>query len=318
MRALWRLALRGGSAGIGGVSSDMPDAATARQANLTGAALMVVSTLTFVCNDAAMKYLTQELPLYQAMMLRGLFVVILLGGHAAATGRLRLAIPRRDTGRMGWRALGEVGSAVLYLTALQQMGMASASAIMQSLPLLVTLAAALFLGERLGMRRMTAIAVGFAGVLIILRPGTGAFDIWALAALASVFLIVLRDMVTRGFSSAVSSTTIAIYAAGSVGLFGLAMWDETWRIPTLAELGLLALASAMITVGYITAIATMRVGEVSFVAPFRYSSLIWAVLLGLVVFGDWPDVWTQLGSVLIVAAGMYSIWREGRLPELHR
>ena len=121
------------------------------------------------------------------------------------------------------------------------------------------------------------------------------------------------------FSDCATSYSLLTFHSNSVCLFSSALLIVLAQLVFVYRaLSTILLASAMITVGYITAIATMRVGEVSFVAPFRYSSLIWAVLLGLVVFGDWPDVWTQLGSVLIVAAGLYSIWREGRLPEIHR
>lgn len=286
----------------------------ARAANIRGAVLMIVSTLTFVANDTVMKFVSQELPLYESMALRGAFVLPLLLGYALYTGTVSLRIPRRDWGNLSLRTVGEVVSSVLYLLALQQMPLANLSAIIQSLPLLVTLAAAVFFGERLGRWRIMAILVGFVGVLIILRPGTSAFDIWSAVAVGAVLLIALRDLITRRFDASVSSTTISIYAAGSVMLFALALAPtETWRIPTATEFGLLMLSAALITVGYMTAIATMRVGEISFVAPFRYSSLIWAVMFGLLVFGEWPDFWTQLGSVLIVAAGLFTIWREGRL-----
>lgn len=281
--------------------------------NLQGALLMVISTLTLACNDAIMKYVAQDLPLYEAITIRGLFVLPLLIGYSLARGSLRLHVPRRDLGKLGWRSIGEIGATVLYLVALQQMAMANISAIMQSLPLLVTLAAAIMFKEKLGIRRLGAIAVGFIGVLIILRPGTSAFDIWSILALASVLSIVLRDMATRTFSAEMTSTTVAIYAALVVVVFSTLMYDGSWRVPTIKEALLLFLAGSLIGVAYITAVATMRVGEVSFVAPFRYSSLIWAILLGVVVFGEWPDIWTQLGGGLIVAAGLYTILQEGRV-----
>lgn len=286
----------------------------ARADNIQGAVLMIVSTLTFVANDTVMKFVSQELPLYESMALRGAFVLPLLIAFALYRGALTLRISRANRGTLGLRTVCDVASSVLYLLALQQMPLANLSAIIQSLPLLVTLAAAVFFGERLGPWRIGAILVGFVGVLVILRPGTSAFDIWSAVAIAAVLLIALRDMVTRRFDAAISSTTISIYAAGSVMLFALAMAPtEDWRLPTRAETLLLMLSASLITVGYMTAIATMRVGEISFVAPFRYSSLIWAVMFGLLVFGEWPDLWTQLGSLLIVAAGLLTIWREGRV-----
>lgn len=212
------------------------------------------------------------------------------------------------------RGSADVVSTLLYLAALRQMALADISAIMQALPLAVTLAAALVFHEHLGWRRLSAIGLGFVGVLMILRPGNGAFDSWALVALAAMALIVVRDIATRLFSAGVDSSTIAFHAAALVMLSGLVMGlGEEWRMPTLREFGLLAGAAALLMVGYLTAVATMRVGEISFVAPFRYTSLIWAIVLGLVFFGDWPDAWTWAGSVLVVGAGIYSILRERQL-----
>lgn len=275
--------------------------------------LMCASMAAFVVNDTLIKYVSQHFPLYEAVAIRGCFVLVLLAVYTRAHGGLRLRIPRSDYGKLALRSVAEIGATVLYLIALMQMALADISAIIQSLPLLLILAAAIWFGESIGPRRIGAIIVGFIGVLIILRPGTGAFDVWALIALASVVSIAVRDLVTRRFSGSVPSTTIAFYAALIVMLFGLAMAPtEDWRLPTGREAFLLFLAAVAITVGYITGIATMRVGEIGFVSPFRYTSLLCAIIFGLVVFGEWPDVWTQLGAVLIVGAGLYSIWRESQ------
>ena len=125
-------------------------------------------------------------------------------------------------------------------------------------------------------------------------------------AFATMLLIVVRDMVTRGFSVRLESSTIAFYAALTVMLSGFVLGgSEVWRRPDSGELALLLLSAGFLTVGYLSAVATMRVGEISFVAPFRYTSLIWAILLGLGVFGEGPDLWTWAGSALVVGAGMY-------------
>ena len=152
---------------------------------------------------------------------------------------------------------------------------------------------------------------------MILRPGTSAFTIWSVLGLASVALVVLRDLVTRLFSRDIRSTTIAFYAASSVTASGLLLsLGEGWQWPTLQQLGLLILGGGFLTVGYLSAVATMRVGEISFVAPFRYVSLVTAIILGLLVFGEWPDAWTWAGSGLVVAAGIYTILREARLGKV--
>lgn len=283
--------------------------------NLRGAALMVASMAAFVCNDAAIKFVTQTLPLPQAVMLRGLAVTLVLAVLAWRAGALVLwPAGRSDRRLLVLRGVAEVGSTYLYLIALQHMALGDLAAIMQSLPLLVMLAAAVVFRERLGWRRLTAVGVGLAGVLIVLRPGTSAFSGWALVALGAVALIVVREISTRRFSGAVRSGTVALSAALAVTTSALFMpGDGAWRWPDPAEWAGLAVAAAFLAVGYRTAVASMRVGEVGFVSPFRYTSLLFAIFLGAAVFSEWPDVWTWTGSALVVAAGIYTILREAKL-----
>lgn len=282
--------------------------------NLRGAVLMCFSMIGFTCNDTVMKFVTQDMPLYQAITLRGLAVMAGILLLAMREGGLRLSVGAPDRMPMVLRVLGEVGSTVLFLNALQNMAIGDLSAVMQSLPLVVMLGAALLYGEQLGWRRMSAVGIGLLGVMIILRPGSGTFGIWSLVALASVALVAMRDLVTRKFGRGVSSTTIAFYAAISVTLLGLAAsLGQGWIVPSISQLLLLLLAGAFLTVGYMTAVAAMRVGEISYIAPFRYTSLIVAIVAGLLVFDEWPDIWTWTGAILVVGAGIYTIWREAQL-----
>ena len=286
--------------------------------NLQGAMLMIACMAVFACNDALIKYVTQQLPLSQAIVMRGAFVLPLMLALGLRQGRLRLRVPRRDLLPLVTRSLAEVSSSLLYLLALRQMPLGNISAIMQSLPLAVMLGAAVFFRERMGWRRIGAVLVGFAGVLVVLRPGTGAFDEWAIIALLSVVLIVVRDLVTRKFSGDVGSSTVAFYAAFAVMMSGFVLgFEEPWRWPTQRETLLLLLSASFLTAGYITAVASMRVGEISFVAPFRYTSLLFAIVLGLLVFGEWPDLWTISGATLIIWAGIYAILREGKARKGH-
>ena len=294
-----------------------PPARTREGDNLRGAALMVLSMAAFVCNDAAIKFVTQTLPLPQAVLLRGLAVTAMLWVLAQRDGGVDWW-PRdpRDRRLLAWRGVAEVASTFLYLIALQHLALGDLSAIMQSLPLLVMLAAAVVFRERLGWRRLTAVGVGMIGVLLILRPGSSAFSVWSLVALGSVLLIVVREITTRGVSVGMRSSTIAFSAALLVTVCAPFLPAEgAWRWPTLAEWTGLAFATGFLAIGYQTAVAVMRVGEVGFVSPFRYTSLLFAILLGMIVFGEWPDAWTWAGSALVVAAGLYSIWRETQLRQ---
>ena len=282
--------------------------------NLRGAGLMTLAMVTFGCNDTVMKFVTEDMPLYQAIALRGLAVTLALLAMAHREGGITLRLPRPARLPMALRLLGEVGSTLLFLNALQNMAIGDLSAVMQALPLVVMLGAAMLFGETLGWRRMLAVGVGLAGVLIILRPGSGAFGIWSLVALASMAMVALRDLATRSFGAQVRSSTIALYASIAVTLTGAALsLQQGWVMPRWDQIALLLLGAGFLTIGYVSAVSSMRVGEITAVAPFRYTSLLAAIVLGLVVFGEWPDPWTWIGAALVVGAGIFTIWREAQL-----
>jgi drug/metabolite transporter (DMT)-like permease len=212
------------------------------------------------------------------------------------------------------RIFGEMGGTVCYLTALMHIPIANATAILQALPLAVTLGAAVFLKEPVGWKRYTAIAIGFAGVVIIVRPGAEGFDAFALLAVVAVCFVTLRDLATRRLSGPVPSLFVAFGTAVAIMLFGAVMLPFTeWKPVGSQDLLYLSVAAGSLFFGYVFSVSSMRVGEVAFVAPFRYTILIWAILLGVVIFGDIPDVWTLLGASIIVATGVFTFYRERRL-----
>lgn len=284
--------------------------------NLLGAGLMTLSMLAIVSNDSAMKLAIQTLPLSQAIFIRGVMVTLVLLVLVRRDGGLALPEGRRDRGLLAFRTVAEVAATLLYLSALQFMSIGQLSAINQAQPILIMVAAALLFRERLGVRRMAAAVVGLAGVLLILRPGTTAFEPVALLAVASVLAVVARDLASRGFSRAVRSSSVALCAAVGVTLSApLTGGLADWRLPTPAELAALCVAAGFLTVAYLTVVSAMRVGEVGFVSPFRYTLLVFAFLLDLAVFGIRPDGWTWAGATLVVGAGLYSIIRESRLRQ---
>ena len=200
---------------------------------------------------------------------------------------------------------------MLFLVALMHMPLANLSAIMQSLPLAVALGAAVAFGDPLGWRRMTAIGIGFVGVLIIIRPGTEGFDVWSVMALGSVLAVVVRDLAARSLSRGIPSLTVAVWASISVTVMGVPVaLVEGWEPVTLVEALWLGVAAVNLIVGYQTVVMVMRVGDIGFVAPFRYMSLIWALILGWMIFGSFPDRLTLVGSGIVVATGLFTIWRE--------
>jgi drug/metabolite transporter (DMT)-like permease len=282
--------------------------------NFRGAFFMMVAMAGFVLNDTMMKLVFAELGLLQAICLRGLLLSLLIAVAALYQRQLIYRPARRDLRFLGQRVVGEIGSAICFLTALYHMPIANATAIIQAIPLAITLAAALFLGERVGWRRYSAIAIGFTGVMIIVRPGAEGFNVYALWALAAVGFMVLRDLSTRSFSRAMPSLFAAFVTALCTGTFaGLLSLTRSWQTITLESFGLLCASAGFLFFGYVFSIKAMREGEVAFVSPFRYTILIWAMILGIVVFGDIPDGWTLLGSAIVVVMGIYTFYRERQL-----
>lgn len=290
-----------------------------RSDNLTGAALMIASMAAFTVNDTMMKALAGEVPLNQLLFLRGVLTTVAVAAIAACTGALRARPPRRDWAFIGWRTLAEIGAAYFFLTALFNMPLANVSAILQALPLTVTLAAWAFLREPVGWRRLLAIALGFAGVMLIIRPGATDFNAWSLYALVAVGCVTLRDLATRRLSAATPSMLVVLITSTAVmAAFGLASLSGDWAAMAPREIGLTLGAAVTIVGGYLFSIMVMRVGEIGVVAPFRYTGLLWALVLGWAVFGDWPDLLTLLGAAIVAASGLYTLWRESRLARAAR
>ena len=282
--------------------------------NLRGAVLMMVAMAAFTVNDAAIKHVFASLPFYQSITLRSAITAALLAAIGIHRGALTVRFPRKDRALIAWRTVGEVASTIAFLTALSHMPLATLTAILQVLPLAVTLAGALFLGEAVGWRRLSAIVVGFVGVMLIVRPGTDGFDANSVLGLVAVAFVVLRDLTTRRMSGAVPSITVALISALSVGTVGLVgSVGEGWMPVSPAQWAWIAVASGSIVIGYLTIVMAMRVGEIALVTPFRYTGLVWALVLGFVLFGEWPQFLTLVGAAIVVATGLFTFYRERRL-----
>jgi len=187
------------------------------------------------------------------------------------------------------------------------------------MPLVVTLASAVVFKEPLGWRRLTAIGIGFFGVMLIVRPGTEGFNIYSVYALASVAAVTVRDLASRRLSRDVPSLAVAWITATGVGVMGLLGVPFTdWVAVEMRVLGWLAGASVFVIAGYLCSVMAMRVGEIGFIAPFRYSSLIAALILGFLVFDEWPRIVTLVGAFIVVATGVFTLYREQRVLRARR
>ena len=275
---------------------------------------MVVGMASFTMNDAVTKAVSAEMNFGQVMLLRGVFATVLIAALAWYRGALRS--PRTSMMLpVALRVAAEVGGTIAFLTAIVNLPLANTSAIFQALPLAVTLGAALAFRESVGWRRWLAIIAGFVGVLIIVRPGLQGFNEYSLFALGSVFFFAVRDLATRPIPAHIPSlfitlvTTIAVTVVGGIILFPLGGWTA----PSPRALGLLALAAVLVLVGYQCVIMALRAGDLSAVAPFRYTALLWAMALGYVFFDDRPDRYMLLGASFIVLSGLYAFYRERQL-----
>jgi drug/metabolite transporter (DMT)-like permease len=282
--------------------------------NLRGILLMCASMAAFTINDTFMKSVTTTLPLYQTITLRGLIAVAGLGLLVILTRAYRFRLNRRDGWLILLRSLADVAATILFLEALLRMPLANLSAILQALPLFITLAAALVYGDKIGWRRMTAILVGLIGVLIIIRPGTEGFDRWALLGIASVACVVVRDLSVRPIQGELPSALVALGAAVAVTTMGVIGASLQGVEPmTFGEAGKVLGAGLFLIVGYLTSVMAMRNGDIGLIAPFRYTSLLWAIALGFLVFGNLPDGWTLFGAAIVVGAGIFTLLRERSL-----
>ena len=272
----------------------------------------------FTVNDAFMKSLSGDIPLFQAVLLRGIVAIICLTIMCRVMDQLHFNLPRRDWGLILLRTLGEVGGTYFFLTALFHMPIANVSAILQALPLAVSLAATLFLGEALGWRRFAAIAIGFVGVVLIIQPGGADFSSYSIYALIAVACITLRDLAVRRMSVQVPVVFVALIAAiGVTALGAIGSLFITWQPMSATSAMQIGGATICLIFGYIFSVSAMRSREISFVSPFRYTSLLVALILGMAVFNEWPNVLTVLGASIVAATGLFTLWRERRLRIRH-
>ena len=282
--------------------------------NIKGAVLMTGCMLTYVINDAFMKLLFSEIALFQAIFLRSLITVLPI---LVMTWITKVAI--RNLSYLNKRLLlvrvsAEVCATIAFLLALKHMPLANVTAILQALPLAITMAAALFLSEPVGWRRWIAILLGFTGVLIIVRPGLEGFNIYSLSALAAIFFITVREIFTRKLTSKVPTITVALSTVIGIGMFsGIMMIGTEWQ-PVSASSWLLILgAGVSVLIATFLSVLAMQTGEISFVSTFRYTAMLGAIGVGILIFDDWPDQLTLVGTLIIVLTGIYSFHREQTL-----
>lgn len=283
--------------------------------NLRGSLLMVAAMAGFAIEDMFVKSLAARLPVGEIIALLGAGGALIYAVVARSRGE---SLVNRDllAPSVVLRNLAELVGTIAFVCAIAFTPLAQASAILQATPLAVTLGAALFLGEKVGWRRWSAITVGFLGVLVVIRPGTEGFTALSLFAVVGVMGLAARDVVTRRVPPAITSLQLATYGFAVLvpaGLVLAAVMGTPLVLPTPLEAAKMSGALVAGTAGYYALIAAMRLGEVAVITPFRYTRLVFALVIGWLVFAEAVDATTLVGGAVIVASGLYTLLREARL-----
>lgn len=286
--------------------------AAASAANRRGILSMIGAMACFVSNDALVKFASQSMPSAQLIFVRGALSVLLVLVVAHALG----ATTRLAEATRGWvacRAVVDAIATMLYLGSLFHLPIGNATAINLAAPLFMTVFAVLFLGERVHGARWLAVGAGFLGVLLVIQPRAEGFNYYALVCLLGTLFHAARDLMTRRIHASIPSILITLATAVAVTVVsGVLSLFQGWRPFGLFEFGLLALASVFLTGGYYLIINSMRHGEMTLVAPFRYSGLLFALLLGYSVWGDVPNGLAWSGIALLIGSGLYVLHNEKR------
>ena len=278
---------------------------------LAGIAIMIAGIAGFAVMDATIKWLTADYPVPQVIALRSWFGLPLLVWLSLREGGLPALRTRRPLVHVG-RYLLVLLLSLSFFWALSQMKLVDAIAIAFAAPIIITALSVPLLREEVGLRRWIAISVGFCGVLVILRPGLGVFQWAALAALGSALVYALLMITTRAFKSTESTASLMLYPQIGISLTGVIMVNFFWVTPTLFDLALFALAGFFGSIGVMCLTHAFRLAPAAVIAPFEYTALVWGTLLGYLVWGELPDGITLLGASIIVASGLYIIYRETR------
>ena len=281
--------------------------------NLVGSLFMILSMAGFAVEDALLKRGADVLPIGEAVVFAGLTGMVIFAVLARLSGQ-SLLHPAYIAPAMRVRAAFEITGRLAYTLSFVLIPIITATAILQATPLVVVAGAALFLGEKVGWRRWSAILIGLIGVLIILRPWGATFDIYALLAVVGMLGFAGRDLATRASPPVLKNFQLGINGYAMLTIAGAIIWafDPRFVALDLRLVGILLTATLAGALGYYSLTVAMRTGDVSTVTPWRYSRLIFGAILGVIMFSDKIDTLTLIGSLIVVGSGVFTLLRTNR------
>ena len=279
--------------------------------NLKGILFMILAMAGFAFEDLFIKMLSTYFPITEVIIILGftgtvVFLIIALMQRAPIIHKDLL------NKHVIIRTICELLGAVFFVTAIALTPLSSATAILQIAPLLVTIGAVIFFKEKVGWRRWTAVFIGFIGVLLIVRPGFEGFMPASIFALLGSVFLAARDLATRAMQVKLPSVTIALYAFIAFGISGILIipFNSSMVIPTSNQILYFIGASAFGVIAYYSLVISSRIGEMSVISPFRYSRIVFAMLLAIIILEENPDSLTIIGASIVVASGLYTFVRE--------
>lgn len=293
--------------------SDRREAISGPAGNLRGSLFMVAAMAGFAIEDMFLKSAARHMPVGEVITLFGLggmLAFILLARRQGEPAFSAAMLSRPMLVRSGFEVTGRL----FYSLAIALTPLSIASAILQATPLVVVAGAAVLFGETVGLRRWLAIIAGFVGVMLIIRPGLAGFDVLSLLTVIGLIGFAGRDLATRAAPPALSNMQLGVAGFAMLTLAGviILLVNGEYRMPDATGLGLTLCATLFGVVAYNALTTAMRTGEVSAVTPFRYTRLLFALILGATIFGERPDALTLLGSVIVVASGIYVLTQNRR------
>ena len=277
--------------------------------SLRGILCMLGGALSLTINDAMAKYLTQSYPVGQVMALRGLSIILLLITFLFFMNNLQALKIFSWKGHL-LRAGAMTGSTFFFITGLSLLPITDAIAIAFVAPILTTILGVIILREAVSWKRWAAIFVGFLGVIIILQPTSDAFKIAAIAPMGAAAFGAARDVITRAMSGSENSLSILFTSMLMITIAGFLTYPLGWSAVKPSHIWIFITSSLLVGLAQYLMIEAFRLGEVALISPFKYSSLLWATLIGLVIWNDLPSKHVVLGAFIFILSGIYLLRNE--------